>query len=113
MKLPNAENVIILEAKITRYLLAPDHPTGQGKADFFLAHGFTAAEWEHLAWALRTHAATYAVAVAKPRPYGVNYVVEGPLATPNGRRPWVRSVWMIENGAATARLLTAYPCRRR
>ena len=43
MKLPNIENAIIEEHKLTRYLLSESHPFGRGKASFFKRFGFNAA----------------------------------------------------------------------
>jgi len=37
MKLPNIENAIIEEHKLTRYLLSESHPFGRGKASFLSA----------------------------------------------------------------------------
>ena len=113
MKLPNAENVIIAEEKITRYLLCLEHPRGGSKARFFHLHGFRPRAWMMLANALRAHAADYDVTAVEDVDYGVDYVVEGPLATPNGKAPWVRVVWAILEGQDTPRLVTAYPCKRR
>ena len=36
MKLPNREEAIVPEAKITLYLLNTQHPKGRGKAKFFV-----------------------------------------------------------------------------
>ena len=40
---------------------------------------------------------------------GVSYLVEGPLATPSGRQPRVRTVWLVETGELAPRFITAYP----
>ena len=45
MKLPNAEQAVVDEAKLTRYLLDLTHPSGGPKAIFFLAHGFSLSDW--------------------------------------------------------------------
>ncbi|WP_423824669.1 DUF6883 domain-containing protein [Salinibacter ruber] len=39
------------------------------------------------------------------------YVVEGPIDTPTGNRPEVRTVWIIEQDQSEpgSRLVTAYP----
>ena len=41
--------------------------------------------------------------------FGPRYEVEGRLDCPNGRRPRMRSVWQMEEGAVAPRLITAYP----
>jgi hypothetical protein len=56
MKLPNAEQAIVPEAKIMRYLLDLTSSQGKTKAVFFLGFGFTIVEWEKMADALKQHA---------------------------------------------------------
>jgi hypothetical protein len=41
--------------------------------------------------------------------YGVNYVVDGSLATPIGITVNVRTVWIIEAGEEEPRFVTAHP----
>ncbi len=43
-------------SKIREYLLSDAHPVGRFKAAFFVALGYSAAEWEVLAADLRRHA---------------------------------------------------------
>ena len=74
--------------------------------------GFTAEEWEILAGALRTLAATTEVAKQVDSPHGTKYIIDGPLATPIGKTPWVRTVWIIDQGADTPRLVSAYPHKK-
>jgi len=64
-----------------------------------------------LAEALRLHAATHELGRVEESPFGTRYVVEGPLVTPDGRNPPVRSVWFIEAGEDTPQLVTVYPLR--
>jgi hypothetical protein len=40
---------------------------------------------------------------------GEKYVLEGLLETPGGKRPPVRTVWIIDAGLTAPRLVTAYP----
>ena len=61
--------------------------------------------------ALLKHAADHEIARIVTTPHGVKYIVDGELTTPDGRRPNVRTVWLIEAGATTARLITAYPLK--
>lgn len=107
MRVPHAAEATVVEAKITRYLL-----TNRRKAGYFLAFGFTVAQWDILRDALLLHVATYEVADVQPTAYGTNYVVEGDLVTPDGRNPAVRTVWFIEAGASIPRFNTAYPKKR-
>lgn len=61
MKLPNAENAVVPEEKITRYLLDLEHEEGRGKAKFFIGCGYKPEQWEILKEDLLWHAAEYEV----------------------------------------------------
>lgn len=41
--------------------------------------------------------------------HGRKYIVAGPLETPNGKLAHVRTVWIVDAGEDTPRLVTAYP----
>jgi hypothetical protein len=112
MKLPNLEAAVVAENKITEYLLNPLHPDGAGKAKFFAALSFRAEEWQILAAALRGIAAAAEVTQSVASVHGQKYVVDGPLETPCGKSPVVRTVWIIDQGKAVPRLVTAYPHER-
>lgn len=110
MKLPNVVDCRVPEAKITLYLLDVNSPRGQAKAAFFMAFGFTIEKWQELAQALKHHAQTHEVSKVVQTNYGLHYVIEGVLLTPDGRNPSVRSVWAIlDDGDEMPRLVTAYP----
>jgi hypothetical protein len=111
MKLPNHEQALVPQQKITGYLLSFTHRDGRSKAVFFTRFGFSVAAWEQFAEALRQHAANHDVVVIEDTPFGTSYAVEGALATPGGRMPWVRVVWFIDAGQTFPRLVTAYPLR--
>jgi hypothetical protein len=111
MRLPNADQAIVPERKITAYLLSFTHRDGRGKATFFGRFGFAADAWEVLASALRRHAQEHEVTEIEGTPFGVSYAVEGPLATPDGRAPVVRVIWFISTDEVVPRLVTAYPLR--
>jgi hypothetical protein len=110
--LPQADQVHVPKEKITLYLLNPGHRSGQSKARFFISQGFRLASWKELAQALREHARTHPVAKVIERPHGTNYVIEGELNTPSGKRPHVRSVWAVMEKNKPPRLVTAYPIPR-
>ena len=112
-KLPRANEAVVSRTKVVEYLLSHSHPDGQGKARFFNAHGFSEANWEQLAAALRSHGTSHAVQEAVETHYEFRYLVEGALPSPNGRTPRVRTVWFIRAGYAIPELVTAYPIRRR
>jgi hypothetical protein len=110
MKLPQADKAIVPEAKIVRYLLDLTSENGKAKARFFLSFGFTIAEWQVLAQALIQHTIDHEIAkIDKRPPFGVHYIIEGTLRTPDGRNPSVRVVWIIDDDDDTPRLVSAYP----
>ncbi|MDP9457881.1 MAG: hypothetical protein M3Q49_02195 [Actinomycetota bacterium] len=113
-RLPNAEEAYTDEAKVAGYLLDPEHPRNEGKAEFFFRHGFSREAWEVLMQALLRHAREGELAETQDGPYGAKHVVEGALASPDGRDPRMRSVWIVDfgTGSLAPRLVTAYPQRR-
>jgi uncharacterized protein DUF6883 len=113
MMLPHVDQAIIPEKKITEYLLSFTHEDGRHKAKFFTSFGFALDAWELLAEALHQHARTNEVTKTEPSPFGIRYVVEGPLTAPDGRSPGVRVVWFVEAGETAPRLATAYPLKEK
>ena len=109
MKLPYAEHVRVDREKVTDYLLSPSHPDGSSKANFFTRYGFRVENWQILAEALRKHGRTHPVVKVVDSNYGSRYSVDGDLEAPDGRRPLVRTVWILAKGSAEPRLVTAYP----
>lgn len=112
MKLPRAAEAVVPRNKVENYLLDPGHPVGAGKARFFRRFGFDREDWHRLAAALKQHALQHPVASHSQAADGVTYLVEGPLTTPAGRAPRVRSVWLVavgEVGELAPRFITAYP----
>jgi hypothetical protein len=113
MKLPNAPKAIVERDKILVYLLNPEHQIGASKAHFFINFGFSAAKWEQLAKALLVHGQTHEVKRVRETDFGPRYEVEGSLKTPDGREPFIRSVWQFDKGEVAPRLITAYPLEAR
>ena len=112
MKIPNLNQSYVAREKITRYLLNPSHPEGESKAGFFSRFGFRVEDWGSLAEALRAHGASNDVVEISETEWGVEYVVEGKLQTPDERNPEIRAVWIVDGGRNIPRLITAYPLRR-
>jgi hypothetical protein len=107
MEIPFAHRLRVDESKIVGYLLS--HSSGQGKAAFFLGFGFQPEKWMALAEALTKLARTNPVAAKVDSTYGTRYSVDGELQTPGGRRPRVRTVWILEPDSDEPRLITAHP----
>src|SRR5208282_3734595 len=99
MKMPNADQAVVEREKIVDYLLNPGHRYGASKARFFAGFGFRLEEWERLADALREHGRIHGVVRTHETGFGPRYAVEGELNTPSGRRPRVRTIWQLDEGA--------------
>lgn len=107
--LPNGELAVIDEWKITRYLLATDHPVGGPKAAFFRQFGYRPAAWTELRDALHAHVSSGELVSTQEFEFGMKYIVQGSIMTPSGRWVSIRSVWIIPAGEIVPRLVTAYP----
>jgi hypothetical protein len=111
--LPDAASAEVPEDKIRKYLLSTTHRSGKSKAAFFLRFGFTAQDWRQLGAALQRHAQENPVAETETTEFGVRYVIDGPLAAPDGTALNVRSVWFINRDAGAPRFATAHPLKRK
>lgn len=113
MKLPNAQSLVVEQAKIVDYLLSETHEDGRHKAAFFRRFGFVSEFWPELADALRHHALEHELAREEPSPFGRRFIVEGIMHMPDGRTPFVRTVWFLRANETAPRFVTAYPIRQR
>lgn len=95
--------------KIFLYLLNPDHPKGGAKAKFFLSFGYQARTAKDFAQAVFAQALGSTTWHATPTEYGSRMVTcLGPMWTPSGEKPWVRSVWLVAHDGS-ASLITVVP----
>lgn len=108
MKMPNYRNASVEKSKITDYLLSTTHSKGRIKARLFIKFGFSSDKYELLIDALKKHAYNEYKEKDDSK-YGVSYVIEANLETPNKRTLLIRSVWLIEPGELAPRFVTAYP----
>ena len=109
VNLPNDHLARVSKLKILAYLLSPTHPDGRAKHDFFLRFGFRPDDPDQLAEALVCHGQTFEIATIEQTLFGIRYVIEGPLNSPDGRNPVIRAVWFVDSGDDIPRLVTAYP----
>jgi hypothetical protein len=107
-KIPNRENAIVEDLKVTSYLLNPEHVEGGPKANFFFKFGFDRENIEPFKNALKKHAMVRSIAAEKPNNWGVKYELICQIETPDNRNPCILSVWIINNGKEEPRLVTAY-----
>ncbi|MBI3580972.1 MAG: hypothetical protein HY098_02670 [Nitrospinae bacterium] len=108
MKIPGFNRASVEKNKVAGYLLSVAHPIGKHKARFFQQFGFSLERVELLKEALEKHA-TYDFIKAEKTDFGVRYIIDAPLESPDGRNPEVRSVWFVEKGDKAPRFVTAYP----
>ena len=113
MFLPRPDEVSVARAKIVDYLLAAHHRTGAAKARWFASFGFSPVRWTELADALRTHARRNIVTLVDDTPFGRRYTIDGPIESPDGRNPHVRSIWFVDTERDQPRFVTAFPLRSR
>ena len=109
MTIPNAAHCIIESEKVRDYLLNLAHPAGKSKAAFFVSMGFRQSEWEILAKALQQLIQHSPITITMTSHHGQKYIVDGPLGTPQGHVPLIRTVWVVGTGTDRPRLITAYP----
>lgn len=109
MRIPEADSAIIEEQKIVQYLLNTDHRRGGSKAALLLQFGYTPTTWQRLADDLRRDHLGRDVDLTRTTPYGERYEIRAAIQTPSGRLLTVRSIWQIDTGSASPRLITLYP----
>ncbi len=109
MKLPNADRAIIEPAKITDYLLDIDHPDGGSKARLLASLGYSKFDWQQLESDLRCMHLREDYIIERLTPWGMRYDIVGPVTGPSGDTVLFRSVWQIDLGTDTPRLITMYP----
>lgn len=108
MKLPNANQAIILPEKITEYLLSPTHPIGRLKAQWFSRLGYNLDSAQILEEELRNMTKLDAE-LAEESKYGQKYRIVGPITGPTGEIGVVVSIWIVRTGDTIPRFVTAYP----
>ena len=109
MKLPNAQQAIIPEAKLRDCLLSPVHPVGRHKSAFFAALGYIAKGWSHSEYDLRDQRLTCDCEFGEATEHGQKYEIHTPLTGPNGRQADVLSVLILRHEEHVPRVVSAMP----
>ena len=107
MKLPNCENAIIQDIKLTGHLL--DEENSKGKSFFFTRLGFEKSNFQLMSNALLQLACSGEVTGTESAKFGLKYRVAGRLDNPLNRDVIVLSIWIFDPGSFVPRLVTAYP----
>lgn len=104
----------ISEAKVVGYLLKVDSDDGAAKAALLMRFGFSPDRPLELMDALGRHPSPTSWAAAFRAPYGIKHYFEGPLHSPDGRNPSIRSVWQVDDDGdgQTAKFVTIRPVAR-
>ena len=109
MKMPNADSAVIAPEKLRDYLLNVDHRRGGPKARLLGSFGYRRDDWTRLERDLREQHLGREVARVVPGEYGIRYDIVAPIKTPDGRQLVVRTIWQIDTGRASPRLITMIP----
>jgi filamentous hemagglutinin len=109
MKIPNNNQSLVADNKITDYLLSETHGKGKYKADFFKSFGFEISDIETFKASLIQHSKDRDIVEIKYSAFGKKYELKCAINTPDKRNPCVVTIWIIEVGQETPILVTAYP----
>jgi hypothetical protein len=108
MQLPNHTLAIIAREKLTEYLLNIRHKRGGTKARLLAQFGYTVQHWRRLEADIRS-SLDAEVDRVRLTGYGTRYEIRMTLQTPRGVPLTVRTIWQIDNGRESPRLITLYP----
>jgi len=109
MRLSDYYKLEIAQEKILDYLLNITHPDGRTKALFFIRFGFSLEAWRLLSECLKEMFYSYDVKYTQVTQFGIKYILEGIINTPDKRNPLIGSIWFVEKNDIIAKLVTAYP----
>ena len=104
----------ISEAKVAGYLLNVNSDDGAAKAALLMRFGFSPDRPLELMDALGQHPSPASWAAAFEAPHGIKHYFEAPLRSPDGRNPYIRSVWQVDDDGdgRTAKFVTIRPVAR-
>lgn len=107
--LPNANQAFVEEKKLLDYFLSVHHPQGADKAGYLASIGFDLTAPESVAAALLAHGRANPALLKADNQFGLKYYVDGPIFAPDGRSGNLRTVWVIDPGQTSPRLVTIEP----
>lgn len=108
MKLPNPENAIIEDSKLSGYCLNPYHSDGQHKARVFKsALNLDIDTMEELKASLLEAVKTQDATPDRRNSYGQKYVIDF-MMTRGSNTATIHSVWIVRDDENMPRLVTCY-----
>lgn len=113
MRLPRAERATIDPRKVSEYLFNRANPDGWAKGAFFERFGFRAHDSEELAAALLRHGQENPVTHSAATPYGEKWETTGPIISPDGRNPVIRTAWHQNRGEEAPHFVSVSLRRRK
>ena len=75
-RVPNGDHAFVEPAKLTEYLLNPEHPVGGDKAAYFLRFGFRVSDWRVMQTSLIDHLRDARIVNVRSTLYGTHYTVD-------------------------------------
>ena len=107
--MPNNNQSIVANNKITDYLLSETHEYGKHKARFFKRFGFDIEDVDTFRDSLIRHSIDRDIEKTKKSDFGIKYELKCEIRTPDERNPCIVTVWIVENEHEEPKLVTAYP----
>jgi hypothetical protein len=111
--LPQADKAEINQSKFERYSMDPANENNNGKWKAFESLGFNVRSEsgrkvaaQDVVAQLREKLPNSSATEGKTSPYGLRFVVRSELRGPNGKEGTLVSVWQVERGSKTPRIIT-------
>ena len=96
MNLPNGENAIVEERKLSDYLLSETHPVGRAKARYFRKLGFSNKNAKEFKDILLRIANSTPVSQQLNTTYGTKYIITAEIPTSSDKTYTIITIWIIE-----------------
>lgn len=109
MKLPNKDKAYVPLSKLLDYLMSETHPIGKSKSKYLRSVGFNEMNIGLLKQGLINIAQSENIKKAISSQYGIKYIIDGSIPTPNGISIKIRTVWIIDKEQNQPRFVTTYP----
>jgi len=112
MNLPNGENAIVEERKLSDYLLSEMHPVGRAKARYFRKLGFSNKNAKEFKDILLRIANSTPVSQQIDTTYGTKYIIKAEIPASSDKIYTLVTIWIIEKNEENPKFVTAYPATK-